>query len=47
MSTDPRIIREGGYQGTRDPGSPPASAYQQQVAAPRPPAAPPAGDPGK
>jgi hypothetical protein len=31
MSNDPRIIREGGYQGTRDPGQPPDALFGQQI----------------
>ena len=33
-SNDPRIIKEGGYQGTRDPGEPPAALYRRQIVAP-------------
>ena len=31
MSNDPRIIREGGYQGTMDPGPPPSQLYDAQI----------------
>jgi hypothetical protein len=47
MANDPRVIREGGYQGAHDPPPPPASMYGPQIVpAPSPasthPAAPPA-----
>jgi len=45
MSNDPRVIKEGGYQGTRDPGPPPRQLFGPQIvpAAPVPAAAQPAG----
>jgi hypothetical protein len=46
MNNDPRIIKKGGYQGTKDPGQPPAASYRPQIvpaAAPAPAAAKPTG----
>jgi hypothetical protein len=41
MSNDPRVIKEGGYQGTRDPGPPPQQLFGPQIVpvAPAPAAA--------
>jgi hypothetical protein len=44
MSNDPRVIKEGGYQGTRDPGPPPQQLFGPQIVPVAPaPAAQPAG----
>jgi hypothetical protein len=40
MANDPRIIREGGYQGTHDPPPPPASMYGPQIVPAQPAPAP-------
>jgi len=40
MANDPRVIREGGYQGTHDPPPPPASMYGPQIVPAQPAPAP-------